>query len=105
MEIKQELTWKQLVSEVPPQAPDTPNVPSGLLPSPSPSENNVDCLTRKGGASLVSFLCSCAIPFAEPSNAPNYWEWLYHDILKLPADEQALYAQRTQCLGNYQLPH
>ena len=90
-DIEQESTWRQLVGEEPPQAPDTPNVPGGLPPFPMPSEDNVNHLTREGGDSLVSFLCSCTIPFAESSNAPNYREWLYRNILKLPTDEQALW--------------
>ena len=50
--------WKCLVGEAPLRAPDTPNVPDGLPPSPTLSEDNVDHLTREGGDSLVSFLCS-----------------------------------------------
>jgi hypothetical protein len=32
-----------------------------------------------------------AIPYVESVNSPNYREWSYCDILKLPADEQALW--------------
>ena len=62
-EIEQELIWKQLVGEEPPWAPDTLNVPGGLPPSPMLSEDDIDHLTREGGDSLVSFLCSRTISF------------------------------------------
>jgi hypothetical protein len=90
-EIEHESTWKRLIGEEPPKALDTPNIPSGLPPSLIPSEDNVDRLTREGGDSFTSYLCSCAIPYAESANSPNYREWSYHDILKLPTDEQSLW--------------
>jgi hypothetical protein len=62
-----------------------------VLPSPTPSEANVNWLTREGGDLLLSYLCLCMIPYAESVNSPNYQEWLHHNILKLPTDEQSLW--------------
>ena len=70
-------------------------VPDGLLPSPMLAKDNVNRLTKEGGDSLVS-LCSHAISFVESSNAPNYQEWSYHNILKLPTDEQALWQKACE---------
>jgi hypothetical protein len=95
-EIKRESTWKRLVGKEPPKAPDTPNVPGGLPPSPTPSEDDVNRLTREGGDALTSYLCSHAIPYVESAISPNYWEWSYHDIQKLPADEQALWRKACE---------
>jgi hypothetical protein len=57
-EIERESTWKRLVGEEPPKAPDTPNVPGGLPPSLTLSEDDVDWLTKEGGYTLTSYLCS-----------------------------------------------
>jgi hypothetical protein len=103
-EIERESTWKRLVGEELPKAPDTPNVPGGLPPSPTSSEDDVDWLTREGGDALTSYLCSRAIPYAESAISPNYREWSYHDIQKLPADKQALWRKACEtelsCLKN-----
>jgi hypothetical protein len=95
-EIEGESTWKQVVGEEPPKAPDTLNVSGGLPPSPTLSKDDVDRLTRKGGDALTSYLCLCVIPYAESVNSPNYQEWSYCDILKLPADEESLWQKACE---------
>jgi hypothetical protein len=95
-DIERESTWKRLVGKEPLKAPDTPNVPGGLPPSPTPSEDDVDRLTREGGDALTSYLCLRAIPYAESVISPNYREWSYCDIQKLPTDEQALWRKACE---------
>jgi hypothetical protein len=91
-EIEKESRWKELTGQSKPSAPDTPNIPGAMPPSPSPSEDDVERLVREGGDALVSYLCAKAIPLDnEEVTKPNYREWSYRDILQLPESEQKLW--------------
>jgi len=54
-----------------------------MPPSPTPSEDNVECIVQKGGDAMVSYLCAKAVPLSEEASKPNYCEWFYRDLLRL----------------------
>jgi len=66
---------------------ETPPVPSAMPPSPTPLKNNVECIVWEGGDTMVSYLCTKAVPLSEETSKPNYCEWSYRDLLCLPESE------------------
>ena len=86
-EIKQAATWKDLTSWSTPSVPETPSVPGVMPPSPTPSEDNVECIVWEGGDTMVSYLCTKAVPLSKKASKPNYHEWFYRDLLHLPESE------------------
>jgi hypothetical protein len=90
-DIERDSDWRRLVGEAPAGPLDSPIVPGGLPPSLTPSEDDVERITREGGDALVSYLCSRAFPLEIESSNVNYREWTYRDILKLPQEEQTLW--------------
>jgi len=86
-EIKQETTWKDLTSQSTPSTPETPSVPSPMPPSPTLSEDNIEHIVRKGGDTIVSHLCTKAVPLSKEASKPNYCEWSYRDLLCLLESE------------------
>jgi len=58
-----------------------------MPPSPTPSEDNIECIVQEGGDAMVSYLCAKAVPLSEEASKPNYHKWSYRNLLHLPESE------------------
>jgi len=58
-----------------------------MPPSPTSSEDDIECIVWEGGDAMVSYLCAKAVPLNEEASKPNYCEWSYRDLLHLPESE------------------
>jgi len=68
--------------------PETPTVSGAMPPSPTPLEDNVECIVQEGGDAMVSYLCAKAVPLSKEASKPNYRKWSYKDLLCLPESER-----------------
>ena len=101
-EIERKSRWHDIIKEpgpshrpelqMPGNLPGTPVAPPAHTPTPpttSDSEDDIEWLCHEGGADLVAFLMSKAIPIkAVSAETKPIHKWTYREILKLPAAAQ-----------------
>jgi len=54
-----------------------------MPPSPTLSEDDIECIVQEGGDAMVSYICAKVVSLSKEATKPNYCEWSYRDLLHL----------------------